>query len=788
MLELAIALTLYGDNFLRNIAKASRETSSFKSVVSSLKGEESFEVLAREARRTSEEIKEIGRETEKTEKKLKGLSDVLKRVFDPKSLNQFSEKLEDITIKTGAIGGAISLGLKSVVTDAADFEKGLAEASTLVKTDFEKFKKLYSNQLLEISVELGQEQSEVTKAFYDAISSGFDPKKALQIIKVAGEAAVAGVSDISTANNTLITVMKAWGLNLKQASDYIFKTIAKGRTTFSEIARDIGGVASTIASAGIKFKEFSAIVAAATAKGLDTGQTMTSIREIVNSLIAPTSQAQKAFQQLGITVNKTTLKQKGLIGTLKEITDAMKRAGLTEAEQAQMLSEIFGSVEAQKVVNMFISDPETFIKTLKDFQSVGGETEEAFRKMSKSTAYSFERLSQAITATKIVFGNLFLPVVNSGANILMKAALTIKDFSQEHKTLTKILAYTVGTFGLLATSIAAFSAGLAFTAKALSLSVEGFNLLFSAVKFGIPLIRALTAAFLSNPILLALTGIAFAGYLIYTNWDKVKPVVLGVWNAFKGFFRGIGELIHKASSIGSSVITAFKGFGRGIETLFFKTVKSGKELVFTLAKVFLSVSPFGILLMSWKRVYSFLSSINLFSVGEKIITTIVQGVTSKAKHLYDAVRGVLSKVRNLLPFSPAKEGPLSDLHKTGTRLIETIAEGIRGDFLLTKVISLVKGVKSALLMPFQTPITAVASLLFPISNFSQPPSHYFSSRHNVQATTHFHINITVNGTASKEDGLKIARIVRREIEKYEREKREREIRVNYGIGDSYNFS
>jgi len=174
MLELAIALTLYGDNFIRNVARASREVNTLKAVTSSLSGEDAFTTLAREVRKTAEESK-------KAEREFKSLSATIKKAFDPKNLNDFSEKLEDITLKTGAIGGVISLGLKSVVTDAAEFEKGLAEASTLVKTDFEKFKKLYSNQLLEISVELGQEQSEVTKAFYDAISSGFDPKKALTL-------------------------------------------------------------------------------------------------------------------------------------------------------------------------------------------------------------------------------------------------------------------------------------------------------------------------------------------------------------------------------------------------------------------------------------------------------------------------------------------------------------------------------------------------------------------------------------------------------------------------------
>ena len=630
-LELAIGLSLFADNFLRGIAEASKKTGAFKEILESVGNGLNLTEVVRN-------LRIVEKETKKAETGFEKLRGSIKRTFDPKNLEGFGEKLESITVKLGSVGGAITLGFKSVVEDAVEFEKGLAEASTLVKTDFEKFKKLYSNQLLEISVKLGQEKSEVTKAFYDAISSGFTPQKALEIIKQAGKAAVAGVSDIATANNTLITVMKAWHLPLKEASDFIFKTVAKGRTTFTEIARNIGGVAAIISSAGIKFNEFSAIVAAATAKGLDTAQTMTSIREIVNSLIAPTSQAEKAFQQLGITINKETLKQKGLVGTLKEITDAMKRAGLSEAEQAQMLSQIFGSVEAQKVVNMFIADPETFVNTLKEFQSVGGETEEAFKKMSKSTAFAFNRLSQAVVSTKIAFGTLLLPAVNLLASGLTKLAFLIKDFVSRHSTLAKVIGIGVGGFGLLLTSIAGVAAVTALAAKTFGLFMEGllltrkaalgtYNVLYKlmrieqlmnaisyrggffkfldyellklqirfkafrarafivakeigsamklaaketasalvsisrsaastiipALRSAIVAVRAFSAALLTNPLFLAATAIAAAGFLIYKNWDKVKPVLLSIWKAVKAFFSGIGELIKKASQIGDAI-------------------------------------------------------------------------------------------------------------------------------------------------------------------------------------------------------------------------------------------
>jgi hypothetical protein len=42
---------------------------------------------------------------------------------------------------------------------------------------------------------------------------------------------------------------------------------------------------------------------------------------------------------------------------------------------------------------------------------------------------------------------------------------------------------------------------------------------------------------------------------------------------------------------------------------------------------------------------------------------------------YNLAKTMVEKVRNLLPFSPAKEGPLRDLHKI--KLVETIAATIK---------------------------------------------------------------------------------------------------------------
>ncbi|MDE7028854.1 MAG: phage tail tape measure protein, partial [Lachnospiraceae bacterium] len=63
--------------------------------------------------------------------------------------------------------------------------------------------------------------------------------------------------------------------------------------------------------------------------------------------------------------------------------------------------------------------------------------------------------------------------------------------------------------------------------------------------------------------------------------------------------------------------------------------------------------------------------------GKKIMDTFTEGIKSALNKPVDMVKDALQKIRNMLPFSDAKEGPLSSLTLSGSRVLSTMAEGIR---------------------------------------------------------------------------------------------------------------
>ena len=62
--------------------------------------------------------------------------------------------------------------------------------------------------------------------------------------------------------------------------------------------------------------------------------------------------------------------------------------------------------------------------------------------------------------------------------------------------------------------------------------------------------------------------------------------------------------------------------------------------------------------------------------GKKLVDTFVAGIRSVINKPYEVFKSGLNKLRQLLPFSDAKEGPLSTLTLSGKRVFTTINEGM----------------------------------------------------------------------------------------------------------------
>lgn len=188
-----------------------------------------------------------------------------------------------------------------------------------------------------------------------------------------------------------------------------------------------------------------------------------------------------------------------------------------------------------------------------------------------------------------------------------------------------------------------------------------------------------TAALLANPITWIVIGIValIAGLiLLWKNWDAVVVFIKGVWDSFiNGIIDGFNWIKDKISSLPigfqlliaavfpfigipmliinhwDSIAAFFTGLWTKIKTSFTNGINNIKE--------FMNGIP------AWFK-----------NSGKKIMETFSEGILGAITAPVKAVKKGLSKIRQMLPFSDAKEGPLSTLTLSGRRVLETVTTGI----------------------------------------------------------------------------------------------------------------
>jgi predicted PurR-regulated permease PerM len=148
---------------------------------------------------------------------------------------------------------------------------------------------------------------------------------------------------------------------------------------------------------------------------------------------------------------------------------------------------------------------------------------------------------------------------------------------------------------------------------------------------------------------------------IESAWNKISTVITAVWNLITTIVQtGINLVL----SIITAVMQAITGDWEGA----WNTISSALEEVWTgmisaidsfLGDIASSIGDG--MSEAYETVTGWIS--DFYDAGANIVGSIADGISSAVGSVTGAIEGVVSKVRGFLPFSPAKEGPLDDIHR-----------------------------------------------------------------------------------------------------------------------------
>lgn len=322
----------------------------------------------------------------------------------------------------GATAGLVGLagGLASSVSDAADFQQGMADIQASMGAsaeDTSKLKKLIMDLGIDPKLKVSAEQAAAAIGQLGTAGVSID-----DILKGTARSTVllanATGADFADAASIASDVSKLWSIdagNLTHAVDGITAATVASKFNINDYRLALaqaGGVASTV---GVSFDDFNTTIAAISpsfASGSDAG---TSFKTFLQRLIPQSKDATEAMRDLGLITadGKNQFFTAG--GQMKDMSDIVGLlnhafSGLTEEQKNQQLSIIFGTDAMRAAAAMAGMTTAQFTS----LQETMGKTDAADSAKTRMDTLkgSLEILSGTFDTLKLMVGDKFLPVLN----------------------------------------------------------------------------------------------------------------------------------------------------------------------------------------------------------------------------------------------------------------------------------------------------------------------------------------------------------------------------------------
>ncbi len=382
-----------------------------------------------------------------------------------KKLDKFANQTGDAGRKMMIAGGAMSTPLILGLKVFKDYEKQLAMVSTMLDNP-EKFMPEYSRRIEDMAMKFGESTEVLTKGLYDILSASIEPAKALDVLTVAVKAAKAGMTDTGVAADAITTMLNAYGLSADKAgmiSDWFFSVVKRGKTTFPELAANIGNVASMAASAGVSIDQLGSMLAGMTRAGVKTDVAITSLNAIISTFLNPTEEAKELAKQFGFEMSAAALKSEGLLNIFKKIQSLPPDA----------LAALFPNIRALKGALPALRNVAGLEQDMAIMANKGGASDKAFGKMFNILDTKLNQSKENVFALGNAFGKAFSGEATAFLDFFNDVVKSTKDFISQNEWLVKTVGVTA--IGLIAMGSALSGVAIAVKVVSGALSILKLN-------------------------------------------------------------------------------------------------------------------------------------------------------------------------------------------------------------------------------------------------------------------------------------------------------------------------
>ena len=482
------------------------------------------------------------------------LSDSSKQLINMgKSIDRTGKNISSVgsTLTRRVTAPIVAIGVSSVKA-AADFESAMATVKAITNADSNEMKKMEDN-VKQLMSTTKFSATEIANAYKYMGMAGWDANditnQAVNILKLAN----AGGEDLAKTSDIVTDGLTAFGMSAKDTKEFC-DVLARTSTTtntnvglMGETFKYVGAVAGTMGYSIQDVASAAGMMASAGVKGSMAG---TSLRNIIKNLVAPTKTTQAAIDKLGLSIKDGNGKLKPFS---KIIEDLRRKTKNYSNDQKALIANQLGGTRAMAGLSelMKMSDDE-FKKITKSINNYDGACDKMSNTMDKTANGSLAKLKNNFSLLKIEIGKELLPYVVKFSNKLRDWISKFRKLPKETKdSIFKFIGY----IALIGPSLWVFGKIVSSVGKV----VKFIGLLGKAFKtFGsFPAIIASPA----GKVVLIVLAIAAAAFIVYKNWNKIKPKIKKIFDDLIGVYDDFKEWCRKNKKEVEMIKKIFKGLG-----------------------------------------------------------------------------------------------------------------------------------------------------------------------------------------------------------------------------------
>jgi TP901 family phage tail tape measure protein len=423
-----------------------------------------------------------------------------------RSMKQFGRNMSMYVTAPLALAGGSALNLYK------DFESSMTKVNSLVGVSREVVQK-WSQEILDIAPTLGKAPAELADAMFFVTSAGIRGAEAMEVLEMSAKASAAGLGETKIVADLVTSAMNAYGvsnLSAAQATDVLVATVREGKAQADALASSMGMVLPIASYMGVTFDQVGGAIAAMTRTGTNAQTASVQLRQILNSLIKPTQQAEDAL--VGMKTSsaelRKTIREDGLLAALMKVRELTNKYG------EQTMSKVFPNIRALSgVLDIMGKNLGDNVKIFKSVEAAQGSLNKAFRETQETLEFKW---NQAIVSGKVALTELGKSLKTSVVPLLARLSERIQKLTtwwaslseRQQQARIRILALTAAIGPLM-----------------IALGWLVGNVLPGLVKIGLAAVKmfnALRVAVMTNPLLVLAGALAAIGVALVTFTKRAR--------------------------------------------------------------------------------------------------------------------------------------------------------------------------------------------------------------------------------------------------------------------------